>query len=136
MCAQIDSVSGKISVSLNGRPPLTKRSEKLRKEDKPEQLENHLELGITDTQIVDGGKRSFNGKVSNVHFHFADGLHSQIECINQDLRCPMISMDKSHIGSLFITIISLYQKKTLTTAPSPPEAKKGAFCPKYIVLSV
>ena len=76
VCAHIDSVSGNISVSLNGGPPLTRRSEKLRKEDKPDKLENHLELGITDTQIVGGGKRSFNGKVTNVHFHYADGLNS------------------------------------------------------------
>ena len=49
VCSQIDSVSGYISVSLNGRPSLTRRSEKLRREDKPDKLENHLELGITDT---------------------------------------------------------------------------------------
>ena len=76
MCAQIDSVSGNVLVSLNGRPPLTRRSVKLREEDKPERLENHLELRITDTQIVDRGKGSFNGKISNVYFHFADGLKS------------------------------------------------------------
>ena len=64
VCAHIDSFSGSISVSLNGRPPLTRRSEKLRKEARPDMLENHFKLGITDTQIVDGGQRSFNRKAS------------------------------------------------------------------------
>ena len=75
VCAEIDTVTGNISVSMDGRLPLTRKSEKLRA-GKPGKLDERLEIGITETSILDGGKRSFNGKVSNIHFHLVDGQNS------------------------------------------------------------
>ena len=70
ICAEFDTVTGDISVSIDGRLPLTRRSKKLRG-GMPEKLEQHLEIGITETSTEYGGKRSFHGKVSNMHFHFS-----------------------------------------------------------------
>ena len=75
VCAEIDSISGNISVSLDGRPSLTRTSEKLRN-GKPGRLNQQLEIGITETPILYGGKRPFYGKVSNIHFHLAGGQNS------------------------------------------------------------
>ena len=71
ICAKFDTVTGNISVSIDGRPTLTKSSKNLRS-GKPGTLDQHLEIGITETLTADGGKRSFYGKVSNIHFHFSD----------------------------------------------------------------
>ena len=73
ICAEIDTVTSIISVSLDGRPPLTKSSKILR-DGIPGKLQ--LELGITETSIKYGGIRPFHGKVSNIHFHFVDGQTS------------------------------------------------------------
>ena len=73
---QIDTVSGNISVSLNGLPPLTRNSKRLGRDLKPGKLKNHLEVGITEVAVQDGGKKSFNGKVSNIHFHHVEGIKS------------------------------------------------------------
>ena len=66
ICGQIDTVAGNISVSIDGRPSVTKTFEKL-KEGKPMNLDRKLEIGVSETDIANGGNRSFRGKVSNVH---------------------------------------------------------------------
>ena len=71
ICAGIDTATGNISVSLDGRPSLTRTSQVLR-DGMPGKLYQQLEIGITETSIKYGGKRPFHGKVSNIHFHFFD----------------------------------------------------------------
>ena len=72
VCAEIDTLSGNISVSLDGRPTLMKSSEILR-DGKPGKLHLQLEIGLMETSIKYGGKQPFRGRVSNIHFHFVDG---------------------------------------------------------------
>ena len=55
---------------------LTRNSKRLGRDLKPGKLESHLELGITEVAVQDGGKHSFNGKESNIHFHHVDGIKS------------------------------------------------------------
>ena len=68
VCAEIDTVAGNISVSLDGRPSLTKSSQILRDE-KPGKLHLQLELGITETSIKFGGNRAFHGKVFYIRIY-------------------------------------------------------------------
>ena len=75
ICAGIDTVTGNISVSLDGRPSLTRTSQVLR-DGMPGKLYQQLEIGITETSMKYGGKRPFHGKVSNIHFHFFDAENS------------------------------------------------------------
>ena len=75
ICGEIDTLTGNISVSIDGRPSVTKNFEKLR-EGKPTDLDQKLQIGFSDTDIENGGKQSFRGQVSNVHFHFFDGSKS------------------------------------------------------------
>ena len=81
ICASIDTVSGNISVSIDGSQSVTKNFEKL-VEGKPINLDKKLEIGISDTDPANGGKRSFRGLVSNVHFHISDGSNS-IEALSK-----------------------------------------------------
>ena len=75
VCADIDTLSGNISVSIDGRPSVTKTFEKLR-EGKPVNLDKKLEIGLSETDIANGGNRTFRGQVSNMHFHIFDGSKS------------------------------------------------------------
>ena len=71
MCADIDTVTGNITVSMDGRPIITKSSEKL-KTGKPENLDQKLEIGITDSDVTNGGRRQFDGSFSNLNFYLHD----------------------------------------------------------------
>ena len=71
ICGEIDTLSGNISVSIDGRPSVTKTFDKLR-EGKPTNLDQKLQIGFSDTDVENGGKRSFRGQVSNVHIHILD----------------------------------------------------------------
>jgi hypothetical protein len=74
ICADVDTVTGNISVSLNGRPSLTVASEKLRTK-MPEYLPNALKLGLKETEEISGGKRQFLGFVTNINvFHYNETL--------------------------------------------------------------
>ena len=68
ICGEIDTLTGKISVSIDGQPSVTRNFEKLR-EGKPTNLDQKLQIGFSDTDIENGGKQTFRGQVSNVHFH-------------------------------------------------------------------
>ena len=75
ICAELDTVTGNISVSVNGRETLTRSSQKLR-DGTPGKLYQQLEIGVTETSLKYGGKRTFFGEVSNIHFHHVDGKNS------------------------------------------------------------
>ena len=66
ICGEIDTVTGNISVSIDGSPSVTKTFDKLR-EGKPMNLDRKLEIGLSETDSANGGNRSFRGQVSNVH---------------------------------------------------------------------
>ena len=72
ICGQIDTLTGNISVSVDGQPSVTNTFAKL-KSGKPAHLDRKFEIGFSETQIENGGKRQFRGQVSNVHFHFFEG---------------------------------------------------------------
>ena len=72
ICADIDTDSGNISVSMNGRPSMTESSEKLRT-GKPANLDQKLEIGISDSDVTNGGRRQFSGSFSNLHFYLQEG---------------------------------------------------------------
>ena len=65
ICADIDTLSGNITVSIDGTPSVTSTFKTLR-EQKPRNL--GLDLGWTEAVIAAGGNRSFRGEVSNVQF--------------------------------------------------------------------
>ena len=69
ICADLDTVTGNISVSIDGRPAMSDTSEKL-KEGKAEKLHEVLQIGITDTEPTNGGRRQYQGSLSNLNFHF------------------------------------------------------------------
>ena len=71
ICADVDTVTGNIAVSMDGRPTITKSSEKL-KTRKPENLDQKLEIGITDSDVTNGGRRQFEGSFSNLNFYLHD----------------------------------------------------------------
>ena len=71
ICADIDTATGNIAVSMDGRPIITKSSEKL-KTGKPENLDQQLEIGITDSDVTNGGRRQFVGSFSNLNFYLHD----------------------------------------------------------------
>ena len=71
ICADIDTATGNIAVSMDGRPIITKSSEKL-KTGKPENLDQKLEIGITDSDVTNGGRRQFVGSFSNLNFYLHD----------------------------------------------------------------
>ena len=66
LCADVDTITGNLTVSLNGRPSMTVNSERL-KVKKPVILENHLEIGISRTSGSQGGDQQFFGVVTNVN---------------------------------------------------------------------
>ena len=66
LCADVDTITGNLTVSLNGRPSMTVNSERL-KVKKPVTLENHLEIGISRTSGSQGGDQQFFGVVTNVN---------------------------------------------------------------------
>ena len=72
ICAGIDTGSGMMSVSVDGRPSVSKHFERLKEGSRPLRLENKLDIGVTETEIAYGGKRPFLGEVSNIQFHFFD----------------------------------------------------------------
>jgi hypothetical protein len=63
ICADVDTVTGTLRVSLNGRPALNATTKYL-KENKPESLKGKLELGVT--RKPDGTKQYF-GSVTNIN---------------------------------------------------------------------
>ena len=75
ICGDIDTVSGNITLSIDGLTPVTNNFDKL-EEEKPNNLDQRLEIGISETIDGYGGKQAFRGEVSNVHFYIADGSTS------------------------------------------------------------
>ena len=70
ICADIDTLSGNITVSIDGTPSVTNTFEKLSKQ-KPTGLD--LDLGWTEAINAAGGIQSFRGEVSNFHFYSSNG---------------------------------------------------------------
>ena len=82
ICTEIDTVTANISVSLDGRPALT-RSSKVLREEMPGKLQ--LELGFTESLKRTGGTRPFHGQVSNIQFHFFDRQrNSQLAALSKN----------------------------------------------------
>ena len=75
ICADVDTAAGNIAVSLDGRPIITKSSEKLRT-GKPDNLDQGLVIGISDSDVTNGGRRQFDGSFSNLNFYVQDGSES------------------------------------------------------------
>lgn len=75
ICGDVDTITGNITISIDGLASITRNFNKLG-EEKPINLDQKLEIGITETTDGYGGKRSFRGKVSNVHFYVFDGSTS------------------------------------------------------------
>ena len=71
ICGDFDTVTGNITVSVDGSPSVTKTFERLR-EGKPANLDRKLEIGKSESALAYGGNSPFIGEVSNVHFHFFD----------------------------------------------------------------
>ena len=69
ICADIDTNTGNISVSLNGRTSMTMIIESL-KINKPEILV--LEVGLSKLHPKDGGVKQFSGLVANIHISKID----------------------------------------------------------------
>ena len=69
VCADMDTSTGNISVSIDGRPPMSDTSEKL-KTGRPDQIHKALEIGITDTEPTNGGRRQYQGSLSNLNIYF------------------------------------------------------------------
>ena len=68
ICADFDTLTGDIALSMDGQPTVRNNFEKLRN-GKPTNLDQKLEIGLTDTDNAYGGRRSFRGKISNIQFH-------------------------------------------------------------------
>jgi hypothetical protein len=71
VCADIDSVAGNMTVSVDGRPAMTVSTKDLKKP--PRNLQGKLKIGLTDSRAVDGGVRQFFGSVTNVNVFRQDG---------------------------------------------------------------
>ena len=102
ICADIDTVIGAMSVSVDGRPPVIKTFERL-KEGRPIRLGKKLEIGVTETEIAYGGKRTFRGEVSMVHFYSFEGsmspeILSQNPCETKGTYLAWSSMTFERIG--------------------------------------
>ena len=82
VCGDFDTVTGNITVSIDGSPSVTKTFERLR-DGKPANLDRKLEIGKSESALAYGGNSSFLGEVSNVHFHFFDGSLS-VETLSGD----------------------------------------------------
>ena len=61
ICADINSATGNISLAMDGLPPVTKHFEKLKK-GKPINIDQKLEIGLSDTDKTLGGRRSSGGR--------------------------------------------------------------------------
>merc|ERR1711971_823263 len=83
ICADIDTVTGNIAVSVDGRPIISKSSEKL-ETGKPENLEQKLEIGITDSDVTNGGRRQFTGSFSNLNFYLHDKSTTSLEELSKE----------------------------------------------------
>ena len=70
ICADIDTLSGNVTASVDGTPSVTNKFNTLSKE-KPRSF--NLEIGWTETLVAWGGNRSYRGQVSNVNFYLTDG---------------------------------------------------------------
>ena len=75
ICTDIDTLVGVMSVSIDGRPPVTKTFERL-KDGRPIRLEKKLEIGVTETEMAYGGRRLFRGEVSMIQFYSFDRVMS------------------------------------------------------------
>jgi hypothetical protein len=71
VCADVDTESGNMTVSLNGRPAVTVHSSKLRT-NRPEQLDGRLQLGLTNTEAIVGGVKQYFGSVTNINMYRPD----------------------------------------------------------------
>ena len=81
ICAGFDTLTGDIALSMDGQPTVRNNFEKLRN-GKPTNLDQKLEIGLTDTDSAYGGRRSFRGKISNVQFHVFEETMS-LEILSQ-----------------------------------------------------
>ena len=69
VCAAVDTMTGNLTLSLNGKEAMTKHSEKL-KTNKPPLLNGHLSLGMTNSSRLStrsGGIRQFYGSITNLN---------------------------------------------------------------------
>jgi hypothetical protein len=76
ICADVDTTTGTLSVSLNGRPALNATSKHLQGGNKPTFLKGKLEIGISKADEAFGGTRQFLGSVTNVNIFFYDAEKS------------------------------------------------------------
>ena len=83
ICAGFDTLTGDIALSMDGRPTVMNNFEKLRN-GKPINLDQKLEIGLTDTDNAYGGRRSFRGEISNIQFHVFEETMSR-EILSKNL---------------------------------------------------
>ena len=81
--AGFDTLTGDIALSMDGRPTVMNNFEKLRN-GKPINLDQKLEIGLTDTDNAYGGRRSFRGEISNIQFHVFEETMSR-EILSKNL---------------------------------------------------
>jgi hypothetical protein len=89
ICADVDTVTGTLSVSLNGRPALNATIKHLQGGNKPTFLKGKLGIGISKVEEAYGGTRQFVGSVTNINLFFHDADKS----IEDMSRSPC-----SHVG--------------------------------------
>ena len=68
ICADVDTVSGNISVSMMGQKALTQHSDTL-KTNKPKHLTEKIVIGIDNSKSWEGLPIQFIGSVSNINIH-------------------------------------------------------------------
>ena len=84
ICAGIDTITGNISVSMDGGSIMTRNSKMLTEDIAPKKLDQQLELGITETVDLFGGRQQFHGEISNIHFHLFGEQTSQLTMLSKD----------------------------------------------------
>ena len=84
ICAGIDTITGNISVSMDGGSIMTKNSKMLTEDIAPKKLDQQLELGITETVDLFGGRQQFHGEISNIQFHLFGEQPSQLTMLSKD----------------------------------------------------
>jgi hypothetical protein len=76
ICADVDTTTGTLSVSLNGRPALNRTTKLLQGGNKPNFLRGKLEIGVSRMEEGFGGTRQFFGSVTNVNIFFNNSKKS------------------------------------------------------------
>ena len=84
ICAGIDTITGNISVSMDGGSIMTGISKMLTEDVAPKKLDQQLELGITETVDLFGGRQQFHGEISNNQFHLFGEQPSQLTMLSKD----------------------------------------------------